>query len=212
MKLPYLSLSSRECLSRLESFVPAVTSIETCVRASVLVLLFADEEGELRVVLTTRSKNLRSHSGDVSLPGGKADGGEGVWSTARREAFEEIGLPVSIGAPLHIEQLTTLAPHLSRTHIVVTPCIAYLSSILSDGVIRVLDPKEVGDIFTVPFEMFLSKRGYRGGWISWFDKKWAMHEFYPEASQVQVVEQNSESGERKIWGLTARILVEAARV
>ena len=40
--------------------------------AGVLVLLF-ERAGELRVLLTTRSKNLRSHPGETALPGGKKD-------------------------------------------------------------------------------------------------------------------------------------------
>lgn len=40
--------------------------------AAVLVLLY-EEGGELRVLLTTRSKLLRAHPGQTALPGGKAD-------------------------------------------------------------------------------------------------------------------------------------------
>ncbi|KAG9315141.1 hypothetical protein JVU11DRAFT_4264 [Chiua virens] len=40
--------------------------------AAVLVLLY-EEHGELRVLLTTRSKLLRAHPGQTALPGGKAD-------------------------------------------------------------------------------------------------------------------------------------------
>jgi 8-oxo-dGTP pyrophosphatase MutT (NUDIX family) len=57
----------------------------------VLVALF-EEDGEARVVLTRRSAQLRSHSGQVSFPGGRIDDGEDVVSAALREAHEEIGL------------------------------------------------------------------------------------------------------------------------
>lgn len=40
--------------------------------AAVLVLLY-EEFGELRVLLTTRSKALRTHAGQTALPGGRAD-------------------------------------------------------------------------------------------------------------------------------------------
>jgi hypothetical protein len=40
--------------------------------AAVLVLLY-EKGGELRVLLTTRSKLLRAHPGQTALPGGKAD-------------------------------------------------------------------------------------------------------------------------------------------
>ena len=58
--------------------------------ASVLVLISSD----LHVLLTLRSKNLRNHPGQVSLPGGKQDpGDEGDdVATALRETREEVGL------------------------------------------------------------------------------------------------------------------------
>jgi hypothetical protein len=53
------------------------------VLAAVLVLLY--ERGGLRVLLTTRSKELRSHPGQTALPGGKVDQGDaGVVDTAVR--------------------------------------------------------------------------------------------------------------------------------
>lgn len=42
-------------------------------RAAVLILLYADRRGDLRVVLTMRAANLRSFSGHAAFPGGKAD-------------------------------------------------------------------------------------------------------------------------------------------
>jgi len=36
----------------------------------VLILLFGDRNGNLQVALTTRSMKLRTHAGDVALPGG----------------------------------------------------------------------------------------------------------------------------------------------
>ena len=40
--------------------------------AAVLVLLY-EKAGEFLVLLTTRSKSLRAHPGQVALPGGKVD-------------------------------------------------------------------------------------------------------------------------------------------
>jgi peroxisomal coenzyme A diphosphatase NUDT7 len=43
-------------------------------RGAVLILLFElNKDGYLRVLLTTRSKSLRSHPGQTALPGGKVD-------------------------------------------------------------------------------------------------------------------------------------------
>lgn len=42
-------------------------------RAAVLILLYADRFGDLRVVITMRAASLRNFSGHAALPGGKAD-------------------------------------------------------------------------------------------------------------------------------------------
>ncbi|KAL6403539.1 peroxisomal coenzyme a diphosphatase peroxisomal [Ilyonectria robusta] len=45
-------------------------------RAAVLILLYADRRGDLRVVITMRAASLRSFSGHAAFPGGKADSTE----------------------------------------------------------------------------------------------------------------------------------------
>jgi 8-oxo-dGTP pyrophosphatase MutT (NUDIX family) len=61
--------------------------------AGVLVLLYPDDEGFARVVLTERATRDGHHSGEVSFPGGKAEPGDAdIAATALREAAEEIGL------------------------------------------------------------------------------------------------------------------------
>ena len=72
--------------------------------AAVLVPLFEDD-GEVRVVLTRRSASLRSHTGEVSFPGGRLEPGEEAVAGALREAGEEIGIN-----PETVEILGQLAP------------------------------------------------------------------------------------------------------
>ncbi|KAJ3793074.1 hypothetical protein GGU11DRAFT_853697 [Lentinula aff. detonsa] len=104
----------------------------------------------LRVLLTTRSKSLRSHPGQTALPGGRVDEEDRepkiLWG-AFREAYEEVGLPfpsallsaasntmqdfASIPHIPNIHILCTLSPHLSQWGLIVVPVIAYLSSPIS---------------------------------------------------------------------------------
>jgi 8-oxo-dGTP pyrophosphatase MutT (NUDIX family) len=67
--------------------------------AAVLVLIFRDEAGAARVLLTERVVGGRYHSGEVSFPGGKAEPEDAdATATAIRESQEEVGLdPAAVG-------------------------------------------------------------------------------------------------------------------
>jgi 8-oxo-dGTP pyrophosphatase MutT (NUDIX family) len=75
--------------------------------AAGLILLYRMNR-EWCLPLTVRAASLRSHTGQVSLPGGRVDEGESVEAAALREACEEIGVaPASVRVlgrltPLHI--------------------------------------------------------------------------------------------------------------
>lgn len=64
-------------------------------RVGAVLVLLADADGGPRVVLTRRRRDLRSHPGQLSFPGGRVDPGEEVEEAALREAQEEIGLDPS---------------------------------------------------------------------------------------------------------------------
>ena len=59
---------------------------------SVLILL-TPQKDEITFPLIKRPHYLGAHSGQISLPGGKAEDGESDIETALREGFEEIGVP-----------------------------------------------------------------------------------------------------------------------
>jgi 8-oxo-dGTP pyrophosphatase MutT (NUDIX family) len=62
--------------------------------AATLLAIFPDADGNLVVPLTVRHGDLRTHAGEVSLPGGSVDAAdEGPRGAALREAWEEVGLP-----------------------------------------------------------------------------------------------------------------------
>ena len=165
---------------------------------------------------------------------GKADENEDVWTTARREAWEEVGLPENVPPPYTVEHLCRLRPHLSRHHLLVTPVVAYLSSTLPDThdpnkLVPSLDT-EVSSLFSLPFEQFLQSTGKEGGvhdWrhesrqIRWLGAQWIFHDFFATVTAL-VKPEALDVGEdpspvptellTRIWGLTARILVDACIV
>ncbi|WP_412068001.1 NUDIX hydrolase [Rubrivirga sp. IMCC43871] len=73
--------------------------------AATLVLLYPGDAGEARFVLTVRHGGMRTHAGQVSLPGGRIEAGETPEDAARREAFEEVGV-----APDAVTVLGRLTP------------------------------------------------------------------------------------------------------
>jgi 8-oxo-dGTP pyrophosphatase MutT (NUDIX family) len=75
---------------------PRIAPSRSARPAAVLALVFADAGGEARIVLTERLSYDGHHSGEVSLPGGKAEPGDvDAAATALREASEEVGLDVA---------------------------------------------------------------------------------------------------------------------
>ncbi|KAI7525711.1 hypothetical protein KC331_g17375 [Hortaea werneckii] len=203
-----LSPASKRAIANLRAFKPPPTNYYKCPltrRAAVLILLFADRAGDLRVVLTIRSSTLKNYSGQAALPGGKADTlHETPFQTARREAFEEIGLPLEkahLPPGYEIEHLTELPANLAMTELGVRPCVAYLktpepfagnkSPNAARDLLPKLDAKEVAAVFTAPFFNFLRERDvdptirdqtpgewYKGSWHSWHETAWRMHQFH----------------------------------
>ncbi|KAI8940104.1 hypothetical protein NX059_003819 [Plenodomus lindquistii] len=175
-----LSQSSIQALNRLRTYTPPPTQWYNCPltrRAAVLILLFPDRHGDLKVVLTMRSAQMRNYAGQAALPGGKADTlQETPWDTARREAYEEIGLPTSDDKlrGFSVEHLCELPANLAKTELGVRPCVAFLrpanlptdtstptvqadDTSVEERLIPRLDPKEVAAVFTAPFHNFLRK-------------------------------------------------------
>lgn len=165
-------------------------------KAAVLICLFEDDHGVLRVILTKRSSKLSTHSGEVSLPGGKTEEGDASdAATALREANEEIGLEPSI-----VNIVTVLEPFLSKHLLRVVPVIG----ILSDKHLfkPVPNTDEVEAVFDAPLEMFLKDENRWSEEREWMQEKFLIHYFDYETQGNKFV----------IWGLTAGILIRAASV
>src|SRR5207237_8652144 len=114
--------------------------------AAVLVPIVAHADG-LTVLFTQRTASLRSHSGQVSFPGGRAEPGDAsVEFTALREAEEEIGLPAR-----RVEVLARLPEYFTRTGFRVTPVVGLIQPPLE----LVPDSREVDEVFEVPLAFIL---------------------------------------------------------
>ncbi|CAG61650.1 uncharacterized protein GVI51_K10637 [Nakaseomyces glabratus] len=172
-------------------------------RSAVLVLLFIGNQGELRVLLTKRSRSLRSFSGHVSFPGGKADDAkETPEQVARRETCEEIGLPQDAAQlkrdyGMEIENLLTEMPcYISRTLLSVKPVVCLLKNthksdldiLEASKFAAKLNPGETSSLFSVPLRD-LAPRHLRRGMateyvdhreesLEWGGLPWLVDHFY----------------------------------
>jgi len=118
--------------------------------AAVLILIFPDETGEARLVLTERSPGEHRHAGQISLPGGGVDDDDAsVEAAALREAYEEIGLdPNEPGM-----RIQGVLPEMDVrvSGFMVHPVVAFADhepALTPDGY-------EVASIFTAPLATFL---------------------------------------------------------
>ncbi|XP_034697046.1 nudix hydrolase 15, mitochondrial-like [Vitis riparia] len=165
-------------------------------RAAVLICLFEGDAGDLRVILTKRSSKLSTHSGEVSLPGGKQEEGDkDDADTATREANEEIGMDPSL-----VNVVTVLEPFLSKHLLRVVPVIGILSDKKTFEPVPNAD--EVDAVFDAPLEMFIKDENRRSEEREWMGQKYLIHFFDYEMENKKYL----------IWGLTAGILIRAASV
>lgn len=99
------------------AFVPA--DIAGSSRSSAVLIALHDTPDGPSVVLTRRTKNLSTHRGEMSFPGGRVDDGESVVDAALREAHEEVGLhPSLVNCVGELDGLSTMVSR-SRIHPIV---------------------------------------------------------------------------------------------
>ena len=151
--------------------------------AAVLAGLIDRPEG-FTVLLTLRTAHLRSHAGQIALPGGRADPGEQPWETALREAHEEVGLD-----PQLVELAGLSDPFWTRTGYLITPVVGFVHPDLA----LEPNPDEVADVFEVPFAFLMDAANHK-----------TIPRELPDGSVHQVWAM--PYGERNIWGVTAMLL------
>jgi len=153
--LQILTENNQKAVARLLNHKPVPFDISQYPQkrlAAVLVLLY-ERDNRIQVLLTTRSKKLRSHPGQTALPGGKCDvDDENMLRTALREAYEEVGLPLD--CPV-VHPTCILRPFVSLYGLLVSPIVCFLSdaSIVDN---LVASESEVERMFEHPLEAILN--------------------------------------------------------
>ena len=154
-------------------------------RTSAVLVPLYESNGAATVVLTRRSPGLREHGHEVSFPGGGHDVDDtDHWTTALREAHEEIGLDPSLPARLgELDRWMTVG---SRSWIH-----TYVAE-LTDIPELVPDPSEVELILHVPLVDLLGDGVFS-------------EEFWPIDGNVRTVTFFELAGDT-VWGATAAML------
>jgi 8-oxo-dGTP pyrophosphatase MutT (NUDIX family) len=155
-------------------------------KAGVLLILYPIH-GALHLALTVRTSGLEHHSGQVSLPGGGWEEGDGsLQETALRETREEIGIAIE-----GLEILGLLTPlYVPPSNNLVHPFVACASRRPAFHP----DPKEVAELLDVPLHLLLDPATRR-------EEDW-LWRGAPLRVPFYAV------GEHKVWGATAIMLAE----
>lgn len=141
------------------------------------------------ILLTLRAAKLSAHAGQVSFPGGRIEPGETPEAAAVREAAEEVGLD-----PRLPELLGRLPEHATGTGYHITPIVALVPAPL----MLTPDPGEVEEPFELPLSLILDPKAPERRSREWQGER---REFWVWPHDRHY-----------IWGATAAILVNLARV
>ena len=144
----------------------------------------AGDTSPSKVVLTVRSENLKSHAGQISLPGGSIEPEDAdLAAAALREAEEEIGL-----SPKKVEVIGELGPMALPSGFLVTPVVG----LIQPGLKFTACSREVADIFETPLDLILNPEAYvRSSYLHAGVKRRTLELHYEDY---------------RIWGATAAIL------
>lgn len=156
-------------------------------RRGAVLALFYPRDGRPHVVLTRRTPQLRLHSGQVSLPGGRIDPLDfSPAEAALRETREELGIAtddlVLWGA---LEPVFTVV-----SNYLLIPFVGYAEGRPA----FVPNPAEVAEVLEVPLVHLLAPGSVE-------EEVWLLRDQWRRVGFYRF-------GEHKIWGATARVLRE----
>ncbi len=119
--------------------------------SAVLLLLYPDEEGHLRLILIQRPGYQGVHSDQMAFPGGKKETHDpDLQRTAMRETEEEIGVDTS-----RIKVMGTLSElTIPPSGFIVTPFVGHIDHRPP----LQLDPQEVAGLYEAPLHCFLGEK------------------------------------------------------
>jgi len=155
-------------------------------RAAVLMPLVWRDDWQ--VILTQRPDSMPSHPGQISFPGGGIAAGETAYAAALRETHEEVGIDAQ-----HISVLGRLPSFNAVSDYRVTPFVG----LVNPEATLIPDPREVDDIFEVPFNYVMNPDNHIPRDVQWKDESFTLYDMpYDDRDGIH----------RNIWGMTAMMM------
>ena len=163
--------------------------------AAVLCVLLPFEKNScienMNTILTVRSKKLKTHSGQVSFPGGKLDKSDkSLTACSIRETYEEIGIESN-----KIKTIGVMNKYITGSGFLVTPVIASLT----EGVKYNINKNEVDKLLFFPLK-----------YISEF--KTMKKSYFYNNNNEKFFYYDFTWQEYRIWGTTAIILYDMIKI
>ncbi|MFD1384765.1 CoA pyrophosphatase [Rhodanobacter aciditrophus] len=137
-----------------DQFIAPEAYIHDYRAAAVLIPIFpCPDSGDLKVLLTQRSLNMRNHPGQIAFPGGKHDPEDAsIQYTALRETLEEVGL-----APDCFELIGELGEYCSISGYCIKPVVAEMTRMSELS----LSEAEVECVHWVPLNHLLNPQNFQ---------------------------------------------------
>ncbi len=158
--------------------------------AGVLLPLMEQASGDLHVLLTQRSAELKLHAGQISFPGGRMEGHDvDIAATALRETHEEVGI-----ASEQVSVIGYLDPMPTVTGYAVTATVG----LVSEDATVLVDRSEVEYAFEVPLSFLLHPENA------------LMVEREVYGKSIRMVEYHYEG--QRIWGATAMLIQQFIKI
>ncbi|MGE0173698.1 MAG: CoA pyrophosphatase [Oligoflexales bacterium] len=172
-----------------EKSAPLYAAANSHVVPSAVLALFLQnsmDQGRYDLVLTRRSHSVKTHKGQISLPGGRREAGDASpAATALRETHEELGIePAHITVHGHASPIRGLDG--SEIYPVVGSCDI-------DAQLITPSASEVAEVLFVPWQKLTRNKAVRANFV-----------MFGKTRETWVF----DGGVCKIWGLTAQILFD----
>lgn len=157
-------------------------------RPAAVLAALTDRAGDPGILLLHRPSTMRSHPGQIALPGGGIDPGETPVEAALRETWEELGIHER-----DVQVIGTSDVYRTHSGFEITPVLGVVPADIQ----ITPNPTEVAQWFEAPASFLLDPANQRQQWVDWEGRQRPYYEI--------------PWREHQIWGITAAILVNLSR-